>query len=116
MSLHYSDISLKIGLNENKIPQDLKWRASDSGNENYQDCKIFNLGIWSTSEKNVLNINLWREDTQLDEMHAFYFRYLMQITESYCRATQNPYAMEEMKNFVEALAKKTAAFEDSRNS
>jgi gliding motility-associated protein GldC len=110
-----SEIRLKVSLNTQKVPVDIKWMATDSSQEHFTDCKAFNLALWDPVESNSLSINLWTEDMQTHEMHSFFLRALMQQTESYTRATGNPFANEMMRDFVQKLAKQTSDWENELN-
>ena len=114
MSIRNTEIKIKVSLNEQNIPVDMKWMASDSEVPELLDCKAFNLSIWDPAEDNSLGISLWTDTMTIDKMHAHFFRTLMNITGSYVQATGNPYAMEEVKNFCNELAKKTNEWEDSK--
>lgn len=109
-----SEIKIKVGLDANNIPVDLKWMATDSEHQNLNDCKSLNMSIWDPMENNSLAINLWTTDMRVDEMHAHYFRTLLNLTNSYVQATQNPKAVAMMKEFVENLAKETSDWEESK--
>jgi len=39
---------------------------------------------------------------------------MLSMSESYAKATGNPYAIEEVKKFAQQLAKKTADWEDGK--
>jgi hypothetical protein len=52
----------------------------------------------------------------LDEMHSHFFQTLLSMADSYQKATKNPYVKEETKAFAEMLAKKTADWENSKES
>ena len=108
------EIKVKVGLDKNNVPIDLKWLATASDNSNLNDCKAINISIWDPVENNSLGINLWTTDLRVDEMHAHYFRTMMNITESYTQATKNPFAREMVKAFCEELAKKTSDWEDEK--
>lgn len=111
-----SEIRIKVGLDENKIPVDLKWMATDSDHRHLNDCKAVNISIWDPVDRNSLGINLWTRDLMVDEMHSHFFRTLMQLTESYVRATGNPHAAERMKTFCEDLARETSDWEENKTS
>lgn len=110
-----SEIKIKVGLNEQNIPIDLKWKASDSEHERLNDCKSVNISIWDPVEKNSLGINLWTVDLTTDEMHSHYFRTLLNFTDSYVRATQNPFAKEMVQNLCKELTSKTAEWEENKS-
>jgi gliding motility-associated protein GldC len=109
-----SEIKIKVGLDSNNVPIDLKWMATDSEHQNLQDCKSVNISIWDPIENNSLGINLWTTDLKVEEMHSHYFRTLMNITNSYVQATKNPFAQKRIKEFCENLAKETADWEEEK--
>lgn len=108
------EIKVKVGLDTNNVPVDLKWLATASPNANLNDCKAVNISIWDPVEENSLGINLWTTDLRVEEMHSHYFRTLMNITESYVQATKNPFAKKMMKEFCENLAKNTSDWEEEK--
>lgn len=110
-----SEIRFKIGLDEKNVPLDIKWAATDSKNNELRDCKSIMISIWDMVHKETLKIDLWTSEMTTDEMHSHFFQTLLSMSESYSKATGNPYALEETKKFAQALAKKTADWEDSKN-
>jgi len=108
-----SEIRFKVGLDERNVPLDIKWSATDSKNSELRDCKCIMISIWDVAQKQTLKIDLWTNNITTDEMHSHFFQTLLSVTESYVKATGNPVAMEEVKNFASSLARKTAEWEDS---
>lgn len=109
-----SEIRFKIALDEQNIPQDIKWSATDSKNSELKDCKSIMISIWDATQRETLKIDLWTNEMTTDEMHSQFFQTLLSMSESYAKATGNPYAVEDVKNFAQQLAKKTADWEDSK--
>lgn len=109
-----SEIRFKIGLNNQNVPIDIKWMATDSKNNELRDCKSIMISIWDMVQNQTLKIDLWTSEMNTDEMHSHYFQTLLSMTESYAKATGNPYAVEAMKKFAQELAKQTAEWEDSK--
>jgi len=107
-----SEIRFKIGLDEKNVPVDIKWMATDTKNQELRDCKSIMISIWDEVQNQTLKIDLWTNDITVDEMHSHYFQTLLSMTESYAKATGNPHAMEDMKNFAQELARKTAEWEE----
>jgi gliding motility-associated protein GldC len=107
-----SEIRFKIGLDEKNVPIDIKWMATDSKNNELRDCKSIMISIWDAVQNQTMKIDLWTNDMTTDEMHGHYFQSLLAMTESYAKATGNPYANEEMKKFAQELAKKTSDWEE----
>ncbi len=109
-----SEIRFKIGLDEKNVPLDIKWMATDSKNNELRDCKSIMISIWDIVQNETLKIDLWTNDMTTDEMHSQFFQTLLSMSESYAKATGNPFAVEEMKKFAQQLAKKTADWEDGK--
>jgi len=109
-----SEIRIKVGLDEKNVPLDIKWMATDSKNNELRDCKSIMLSIWDAVQNETMKIDLWTSAMTTDEMHSHYFQTLLSMTDSYAKATGNPYAKEEMKKFAQQLAKLTANWEDQK--
>ena len=43
--LHTSEITLRVGLDENRVPEKLNWSAQDGGIEN-EEAKAMLLSVW----------------------------------------------------------------------
>ena len=106
-----TDIVFNITLDDQNLPEKISWKASDGSQEAAQECKSMMISLWDAVEKNTLRIDLWTKDFSVDQMHMHFFQSLMTMSESYARATQNPYAIEDMKKFCNELAAKTRNFE-----
>jgi|ERR1043165_2939088 gliding motility-associated protein GldC len=109
-----SEIRFKVGLNDKNVPEDIKWMATDSKNNELRDCKSIMISIWDMVQNQTLKIDLWTNDMTTDEMHSHFFQTLLSMSESYARATGNPHAVEDMKKFAQELARKTAEWEDGK--
>lgn len=109
-----SEIRFKINLDEQNLPSDIKWQATDTQNQELRDAKSIMISIWDAVQKDTLKIDLWTKEMTIDEMHSHFFQTLLSLAESYQRATQNPYVKEDVKAFAQALAKKTADWESQK--
>ncbi|NNC94674.1 MAG: gliding motility protein GldC [Chitinophagales bacterium] len=103
-----SEIVLKVELDKNNVPLDIKWKASDSEHKELKDCKSFLVSIWDPFEKNALSIHLWTKAMQVDEMNHLYMQTLMNFTDSFQKATGNPMVKKQLNEFLEKFAKDTA--------
>ena len=70
MKKNISKIEIKVELDNNKIPEKIRWTASD-GNINNQATKAAFLSVWDSKNKESLRIDLWTKDMPLDEMKLF---------------------------------------------
>jgi gliding motility-associated protein GldC len=74
------------------------------------------ISIWDAVQKETLKIDLWTNEMSIDEMHSHFFQTMLSMADSYQKATKNPYVKEDMKKFAEELARKTADWENSKES
>ena len=100
-----SEIKVNIGLNENKLPLEMKWTASD-GNIVDQDAKAMFLSLWDPNEKNTMKIDLWTKDLTVDEMKQFFHQTLVSMANSFERATDDQKMSATMRDFCDYFAEK----------
>jgi gliding motility-associated protein GldC len=104
--MHISNISIDITLDENKVPQEISWQASDSTADMAQKAKSMMIAFWDGADKSALRIDLWTKDMMVDEMADFYYQNMMGMADTYLRATQQKELVDDMKNFAKAFYKK----------
>lgn len=101
-----SIISIEINLDENKVPQAIKWQASDNLEDREQLAKSMMVAFWDGADKSALRIDLWTKDMMIDEMADFYYQTMMGMADTYLRATQQTDLVNDMKNFAKTFYKK----------
>ena len=101
-----SSINIDVSLDKDRIPEDIRWNASDSASENARQAKAMMLAFWDGAEKTALRIDLWTKDMMVDEMADFFYQTLMTMAETYQRATQDPSLTGEIKQFAKDFYKK----------
>lgn len=106
-----SNIAIEIELDDNKVPQQINWTASDSTADMVQQAKSMMVAFWDGAEKTALRIDLWTKDMMVDEMTDFYYQTMMGMADTYLRATQQTELTDDMKNFAKDFYKK---FKDSQ--
>ena len=74
MEKNISKIEIKVELDNNKVPEKIRWTASD-GNIDNQQTKAAFLSVWDSKKKESLRIDLWTKDMPLDEMKLFFIRH-----------------------------------------
>jgi len=102
---HKSQITLNVGLDENKIPEAITWSAEDGGISN-EEAKAFLLSVWDPKNKESLRIDLWTKDMPVDEMQQFFHQTLVAMTDTFMRATQDQKMADTMKDFTDYFAEK----------
>lgn len=100
-----SNININVTLDENKVPEKLKWSAEDGGVEN-EEAKALLLSIWDADKKETLRIDLWTKDMPLDDMKLFFHQTLVTMADTFNRATQDEKMTATMKDFCDYFAEK----------
>lgn len=105
---HYSDILLKVGLDDSNIPVEIQWQAQDNPTTmEPQKCKAFLLSLFDAENKDTLKIDLWTSEMQMIEMDRFMFQTLRGLADTYLRATNNKKLFTEMQQFVTYFGEQT---------
>lgn len=104
--MQQSQINIEIALDDNKVPQEISWSASDSTADTSQPAKAMMLAFWDGTDKSALRIDLWTKEMMVDEMADFYYQTLMGMADTYLRATQQQELVDDMKNFAKDFYKK----------
>jgi gliding motility-associated protein GldC len=99
--MNKSTITIDVLLDANKIPEQINWQATDSAAQMTQKAKAMCLAMWDGADKTALRIDLWTKDMMVDEMADFYYQMLMNMADTFKRATQQ----EEMSNDMKVFAK-----------
>lgn len=104
--MHKSTISIDVYLDENKVPEVIKWKASDSNTDMEQKAKAMMVSFWDGADKSALRIDLWTKEMMVDEMADFYYQLLMTMADTFNRATNQPELTADMKQFAQRFMKK----------
>jgi gliding motility-associated protein GldC len=102
---HTSEIKLNVALDENKIPETIRWTAEDGGVSN-EETKAVMLSVWDNKSKESLRIDLWTKDMPVDEMKIFFHQTLSAMADTYQRATNDDKMSDTMRDFCEYFAEK----------
>ena len=100
-----SNININVTLDENRVPEKLRWSAEDGGVED-QDAKAMLLSMWDGEQKETLKIDLWNKDMHLDDMKMFFHQTLVTMSDTFYRATQDEKMRDTMKDFCDFFADK----------
>lgn len=100
-----SNITLNVELDENSVPEKIKWTAEDGGVNN-SDAKAFMLSIWDEKEKNTMKVDLWTKEMQVEEMKQFFHQTLLTMADSFERATGEKNICEDLRDYCYHFADK----------
>ena len=100
-----SEITLKVELDENRVPEKLNWTAQDGGIKN-AEAKAMMLSVWDNVAQESLRIDLWTKDMPVDEMKVFFHQTLVAMSDTFNRATQDEKMTATMKDFCDYFSEK----------
>lgn len=100
-------INIKVGLDENKLPNALSWDASGADEDGEKNIKAFMLSMFDTDTKDTLKIDLWTKDFQVMEMDRFFYQTFRAMCDTYHRSTKNDELANDMRQFTKYFGEKT---------
>lgn len=107
--MNKSSIIIDVMTDENRVPDNILWSATDTSAENAQKAKAMMISFWDGADKAALRIDLWTKDMMVDEMADFFYQTLMTMADTYGRATKYHEQVEEMKTFAKGFYEKFRA-------
>ena len=103
--MHSSEISIKVGLDENRVPERLNWSADDGAIDN-MEAKALLLSVWDSSQKDTYKINLWTKEMPVNEMIQFFHQTLTSMADTFETATGDDKMSATMRDFCDYYAEK----------
>ena len=100
-----TQVSININLDENNIPEKMKWTAQDGGISD-MDTKAILLSFWDSENQESLKMDLWVKDMPVDQMKLFFHQTLVSLSDTFYRATNDEKMTATMKDFCEYFAEK----------
>lgn len=107
MASKISDISVRITLDEKRVPERIEWQASDAHQPNPVESKSVFLALLDKETLDTSTLFLWTKECQVAEMDRKIFYALTALTDGYFRSTQNAELANEMRRFVQYFGEKT---------
>jgi gliding motility-associated protein GldC len=98
-----STITIDVNLDEQKIPHQIMWNATQSNSEAKQEAKAMMISFWDGKERAALRIDLWTKEMMVDEMADFYYQTMMTMADTFERATHQAELVNEMKGFAKTF-------------
>ncbi len=95
-----STIIVDVYLDDQKVPEKLLWKATDSSASEPEKAKAMLMALWDGAEKTAMRIDLWTKDMMVDEMADFYYQVLMTMADTYERATHQKELVTDLKEFA----------------
>jgi len=101
-----SEINFTVTTDEQKLPTQIEWSATDTNTDGKHDCKAILLAIWDSNAQNTLKIDLWTNEMLVEEMKLFYYQTLLSMASTLERATGEDKMAGDMRDFCNYFAKK----------
>jgi gliding motility-associated protein GldC len=101
-----SNISINVGLNDEKHPVTIDWNAEDAGLENSKEAKAMMLALWDKNERSTMRIDLWTLEMSVEEMQFFAYEVLASMADTYDRSTNDKENSKDLREFAQKFGKK----------
>jgi gliding motility-associated protein GldC len=101
-----SSININVTLDEQKMPEQISWNASETSADDDRDAKAMFLSFWDGNDRAALRIDLWTKNMMVDEMADFFYQTFMGMADTYQRATRNEQMTQGIKEFAQDFYKK----------
>ena len=105
MSKKISPIHIEVSLDENNIPEKIRWSAPDGGVDN-EIAQAMLLAFWDGNNQETLRMDLWIKEMPMDQMKIFFHQILTSMSSTYMRATQDEKMSQTMLDFCDYFAEK----------
>ena len=102
---HLSDITINVGLDENRVPEEITWSAPDSGVEKSKT-KATMISFWDEKAQETLRIDLWTKDMPLDQMKKYIHQNIVAMADTLERAGGEGEFAKELRAYAVDLGEK----------
>ena len=101
-----STIKINLSLDDQRMPDRIRWNATDSTSEEDRVAKAMLLSFWDGEDKTALRIDLWTKTMMVDEMADFFYQTFMSMADTYQRSTRSPELSNDIKKFAKEFYQK----------
>jgi gliding motility-associated protein GldC len=98
MKENTSTITLNVALDAQKVPETIKWSASDNKIVD-KDARAMMLSVWDPHENNTLRVDLWTKEMTIDDMKKFIHQSIFMMADTLQRSTGETLMAETMRDF-----------------
>jgi len=96
-----AEIRLTVDLDEQNVPAQILWEASEAKDSGPKSCRSMMLSLWDGERKTIAAIDLWVKEMTIDDMNLFFYQQIHQMADTYQRATQNTGLAKSIHEFGE---------------
>lgn len=113
--MHTSTITINVNLDQDKVPDQIEWKASDSTAAEFQKARAMMVAFWDGADKSALRVDLWTKEMMVDEMADFFYQTMSAMADTYLRATQQKELSDDLKNFAKEFYHKFRKSQEQQN-
>lgn len=106
MSENTKEISITVELDDENIPESIRWNATDKAGEDVADCRAMLLSVWDPDKQDTLRLDLWTKEMTIDEMKVFFHQTLVTMADTLQNSTNEEQMAEDMRDFTAYFAEK----------
>ena len=106
MSTKKKEISITVDLDENDVPTNIDWNATDKEGEGIANCRAMLLSMWDPKKQDTLRLDLWTKEMTMDEMKVFFHQTLITMADTFQNSTNEEAMAEDMRDFTSYFAEK----------
>lgn len=99
-----SEIHFEVSLDENSVPEDIVWSATDKPGD-ADHTNAISISVWDDIEKNTMRLDLWTKEMPVPEMKKFYIDALGGMAQSLLNATADEKMATKITNLCDELGK-----------
>lgn len=114
--MHTSTITVNVSLDQDKVPDQIEWKATDSTAAEFQKARAMMISFWDGADKSALRVDLWTKEMMVDEMADFFYQTMSAMADTYLRATQQQELADDLKNFAKEFYHKFRKTQEQQNS
>jgi len=106
------EIIIRVGLDENAIPESITWEASGAS-QGEERADAFMLSLFNGSDKTTLGIDLWTKEMLVGDMNIFFYQAFKKMADVLERATQDKEAAQMVRDFSREFGKQVKLLKDA---
>ena len=106
MSKQSKKIDIEVVLDEQNVPEDIIWQATDLEGYDQASCRAMILSLWDHTNKDTLRLDLWTKEMTVDEMKIFFHQTLVTMADTLEKSTNDPRISGDMRDFCDYFAEK----------
>ena len=106
MTDHNKKINIEVELDENNVPENIIWSATDLEGYDEATCRAMLLSLWDHERKDTLRLDLWTKKMTVDEMKIFFHQTLVTMADTLEKSINDPRISGDMRDFCDYFAER----------